>query len=382
MDSSVKTAIETFHGQLRQAREAQQRGELAQALTTLTQAREGLAALPAEVDEVREATGAAWAEQALLAQRMQDARASRNAFDEALRLFGGLPMDAAEGRYRLQLATTLVNCSVLLARERMLEDAVARLDEALGHLDALPASQAKIAMTLRMGALQNRGSFELEAQQPEAAVATMERALALGNTLLDDGQGQWLPQVLDLHLRLSHLLRQLKRNADSLKLAERASRLAEAHRAVDAQGGARMFVAAQLQLVDGYFVEGRFAQAETELFKAVDATEDLQAMLVGTGFYLSLLRREDAALEAGDLPRDEVEESLQELVARLERAGTPGDLMEIVRARQALMVQEDATSAKAVMTRWVGQQVQAQSVLAQLLQQLASDLEYRGVRPE
>ena len=62
---------------------------------------------------------------------------------------------------------------------------------------------------------------------------------------------------------------------------------------------------------------GRYADAEDSLFEVVDDDpDDSAAVDQGISFYQRLLAREDADLEAGGLPRDEVRTALAELLRR------------------------------------------------------------------
>jgi tetratricopeptide (TPR) repeat protein len=62
---------------------------------------------------------------------------------------------------------------------------------------------------------------------------------------------------------------------------------------------------------------GRYADAEDQLFEAIDAMpDDTRPIDTGILFYQRLLAMDDDALEAGDLPRDEVKTGLAELLRR------------------------------------------------------------------
>ncbi len=65
---------------------------------------------------------------------------------------------------------------------------------------------------------------------------------------------------------------------------------------------------------------GEFAKAENELFALLDAEPGNNAMVeFGVAFYKRLQAHSDAALEAGGLPRAEVEEGLKEIRQRAKR---------------------------------------------------------------
>ncbi len=66
-----------------------------------------------------------------------------------------------------------------------------------------------------------------------------------------------------------------------------------------------------------YFEDtGQYAEAENVLFELIESSAAPQALIAeGVAFYEWLLEQNDADLEAGNLPRDEVNESLARLLA-------------------------------------------------------------------
>jgi hypothetical protein len=210
----------------------------------------------------------------------------------------------------------------------------------------------------------------------ELAESAFRRIVEAGEQKLAAGDTQWLGPVVSASQQLANVLRQLGRSAEGLPHAERAARWAEAALESNPQAAMRMFVGTQLTLVDLNFATDQFAQAETHLFRAVDATDDPQAIIIGTGFYLALLRYDDERLARGDLPRDEVEESLHELIERFKGMNAAQELVEVIQARRAVMRSRTLTPAAPLMEKYRDKQLPAQSALAQLLQQLVSDLKW------
>jgi len=73
----------------------------------------------------------------------------------------------------------------------------------------------------------------------------------------------------------------------------------------------------QAMLMQHYERTGEFAKAEDALFALLEAdSQNLAPVEFGVAFYRRLLTQSDAALSAGNLPRTEVEQGLQELEAR------------------------------------------------------------------
>jgi hypothetical protein len=83
----------------------------------------------------------------------------------------------------------------------------------------------------------------------------------------------------------------------------------------------------QAALMQHYERVGEFAKAEDALFAMIETEPSHDGLgEFGLQFYERLLRQPDATLEAGNLPRDEVQASMAELKARLDRsagAATP-----------------------------------------------------------
>ncbi len=425
--AQIEETLVTVRGGMKDIRDLLQQNKMSDALTRIDELTATLAELGEDENpEVKEARGALMTEEGMLRQRMGDPRTALTRLKDAVALFDELPLDEKEGRYRLQLTTALVNLAVLFARERMHTEALARLSTAAEHLAKLPAQQAAAAKTLEMGVVQNRAAVEMDTRKWAEAAKTLTRSIELGTELLLDGQLQWMNQVFDAVGRnvavhnqlgtgkqameeaesvfrrilefgeqkiqagdttwlgtvvsaaqqLANVLRQLERASEALPFAERAARWAEAALSSNPQVGLRMFVGTQMTLVDINFATDQFAQAETHLFRAVDATEDLQAIILGTGFYVALMRYDDERLAKGDLPRDEVEESLQELIERLKGMNAPAELVEVIEVRSKVVATRTVGPAQALMTKYKDKQIPAQSALAQLLQQLMADLKW------
>lgn len=72
----------------------------------------------------------------------------------------------------------------------------------------------------------------------------------------------------------------------------------------------------QLLLLQHYELTGRYGKAEDMLYELMKSQDDVHYMLEqGRAFYLRLLGKGDAELANGNLPRNEVEEGLNNLVS-------------------------------------------------------------------
>src|SRR5690554_3025941 len=83
-----------------------------------------------------------------------------------------------------------------------------------------------------------------------------------------------------------------------------------------------VYIVSQINLISFSEELGEFADAEDGLWKAVEvAGNDPQILRRGLEFYEKLRKQSDARLEAGNLPRDEVDEGYAEILERIEAIG-------------------------------------------------------------
>jgi tetratricopeptide (TPR) repeat protein len=103
----------------------------------------------------------------------------------------------------------------------------------------------------------------------------------------------------------------LAARSDDLLDAELAGDLVQRTSGTPLDSGQRLALARVLESL------GRYADAEDAIFEAIDdLPEDAALVDAGIAFYQRLLALEDADLETGGLPRDEVRSSLAELLRR------------------------------------------------------------------
>src|SRR6266516_330025 len=124
--------------------------------------------------------------------------------------------------------------------------------------------------------------------------------------------------------RVSSVLEVVKSEADvhtqAGYLAGRSDELLDTGLAgdlVERTGGMALSPSQRLALARVLESLGRYADAEDALFEAIDALPaDTGLVDAGIAFYQRLLALQDADLETGGLPRDEVKSSLAELLRR------------------------------------------------------------------
>lgn len=361
---------------VRTARGHAQEKRAQKALETLNEARVLVLAQESQTAEIVEAYGAIETELALLLQQLNDARSALQHYMEAEAAFRKLPIEEPTQRVRLQLATTLVNMTGLLARERMLQLGLEKSSEAVMLLRDVSGPAAEGSRVLLMGALQNRAALLIESKQHVDAERNLAEALEVGASAIASGMGEIIPQMIETTGRVCQLRRMLNRTAESLPLAERAARWAQMAWEAGAPMGPRLYVATQFQLVDVNFGMERFAQAEDHLWKAVDTAKDLQSVVMATGFYFALMRLDDATLEAGNLPREEVLVASSEALVRAEAGGCPADLLEMLASRSQLLNGAGASEAERLLALYSGADAQMSANIRAMLPLLKSDVEW------
>lgn len=373
----MKEALAELQKSIQTARKNAAAGKIKEGIALARQAVTLADGLEGDEPIVAEARGAAYAELGLLLQRGGDATRALEAYQQAEQAVRTLPYEDGKPHYRLLVATTVINLAGLYTKQRMLEAAEEKIGAAMDLLDSAkeagPATQV-----LMVGALQNRAALEMEQKRMDAAEKSLSQALEIGEGLVSQAP-QLLPQLVEVSGRLAAVLRSRQRADDAVNVAEKAARWAEAAYEAGSPIGVPLYVSTQLQLVDANFAAKRYAQGEDHLWKAVDTAPGPQTLLVGAGFYCSLLRMEDATLEDGDLPRPEVIDALDELLDRMKRANPPAELLDLVSARRAALVSGDPSEGRSLLER-LGNG--GSPVIQQLKKALASDLTFAESRME
>ncbi|MCA9518775.1 MAG: hypothetical protein KC635_27760 [Myxococcales bacterium] len=211
----------------------------------------------------------------------------------------------------LHLAIAHLNLSATYGQMKRPDDALRENGAALEALGALDDRQNGF---LRMASLQSRGVILRQLARKEQAVAAYDEAIALGDRL--DLAGQAEAQELLTELRLTAALARNDLGAVGLarEHAQRAASEAWARAEAGQQRAVPQYLNAQMNLVAFSEAAGDFAAAEDALFRVLKLVgPEPRVVAHGRAMYQRLLALDDDALEAGNLPRDEVEDSLAEL---------------------------------------------------------------------
>jgi hypothetical protein len=122
--------------------------------------------------------------------------------------------------------------------------------------------------------------------------------------------------------QLSVLLFNEERFDDALAWGRKAEALSEAAYQAIGEQALPIYVTSQINLISYYEKASQFADAEDCLFKALEVVGNNPQLLArGKAFYEQCRKQADNRLEAGNLPREEVEEGYAEILDRIEEIG-------------------------------------------------------------
>lgn len=223
-------------------------------------------------------------------------------------------------RRTLHLAIAHLNLSATYGQMKRGDDA---LRENGAALEALSAEGDGGDGFLRMASLQSRGVILRQLGRGAQSVAAYDEAIALGEHLDLAGQPEAEELLTELRLTAAIAKSDLGAVAEARDYARRAA--AEAWGRVEAgqQRAVPQYLNAQMNLVSFSELAGDFAAAEDALFRVLKLVGPEPRVLAhGRAMYGRLLALDDATLETGNLPRDEVEDSLAEL-EKLSAAAAP-----------------------------------------------------------
>ncbi len=316
MDAKEReTRLNGVTGMLQQAIRAAEKGDWATAKTHIDEAETTFLALPEERDPKWLGLAAALAEgRGQLALRGGKTEEALPHLEDGIRLrkeeatAGGTPPP-------LSIAVALVNLTGAYHRLGQADKALEYNRQARETLATIDLPHARIFFT---AATEARANLLSQLNRHEESAAAFAEAMTLAEQLA----AQQLPGVATLRTEILVAAARGAARAGQFDLAvEHCAKAAdvswerfEANPQTDREAMSH-FVAAQMNLVGFAEVAGRYAAAEDALFKVVRLIgPDPRVIERGLRFYETLKTLDDAKLEAGNLPRDEVEESHQQLL--------------------------------------------------------------------
>lgn len=325
MDATEReTQLAAVTQTLQNAIKAAEKGEWDGAKAYIDAAETAFQALPDEPDPRRIGLAAAIAEgRGQLALRAQQTEEAIPFLENAIRLrreeavTGGNPPP-------LSIAVGFVNLTGAFHRLGQLDKALAcnlHARAELGPID-LPPARLFLAAALEAG-----GNLLSQLDRHVESLATFRDGLILAERLLQaklPGAEHLRTEILIAAARAAF---RFERPQDAINFCQRAADLAWERFEQDQNANRdsiQHFIAAQMNILAFAEKAGKFSVGEDSLFKVLRLVgPDPRVIERGIAFYEELKKLDDAALEAGNLPREEVEESLQQLLDMAAKAQPP-----------------------------------------------------------
>lgn len=238
--------------------------------------------------------------------------------DRVVALRGKLE-DAGHGDQQTQLGITHMNLAHAHAADKDLDKAEGLARRAIARLEAADEVMATFFL---VGAQQLLGTLLKAKDAPGPALDALLRAVEVARKLPEDAPehiGGALVQAL-VNTSLAYFERGMHPQAvaHGEEAAQRAQALVERS---STPGPLELYLSAQMNLITFHQAAGSFSKGEDALFRVLDVVPGQPEVIArGVAFFEALLELSDETLEAGDLPRDEIEDSLSELRAMAEEA--------------------------------------------------------------
>jgi tetratricopeptide (TPR) repeat protein len=256
-----------------------------------------------------------FSELAMIATRTSDTATALSNYRKAMEAADTLA-ERGEHLVRMERGTILVNVGGIHAATGRVEDGVEASLLAVTLFDEL-GDEPNVPL-MRTFALYHLGACYLGQGSLEEGAKTLHRAAADGRVLAEAGESDVEPILVEI---LTHLARALANTLDAQGAwtigAEATQRAMALYEASGQDENLAQYLQSELDVVSYAELAGRFDDAEDSFFKVLDLAGDNPDVISrGMKFYDSLLSHSDDELVAGGLPREEVEESRRELLAR------------------------------------------------------------------
>lgn len=226
--------------------------------------------------------------------------------------------------FRANAAATNINLAGLLAGAGQMEEAKAANRRAITLTGALLADgeDSDHARLLAFGARQNYSMIVARDGGWDEAASAMRDSLELLDTVVAAGNKPVIAQAAQGCQQLSVLAFQNERYDEALTWGLEAETLSERAYAELGEQALPIYVTSEINLISFHEKQGSFAESENSLHKALEVVGNHPQLLArGKAFYEECRKQADSRLEKGDLPRDEVEDGLADMLERIEEIG-------------------------------------------------------------
>ncbi|MEM1347367.1 MAG: DUF6483 family protein [Myxococcota bacterium] len=257
----------------------------------------------------------------VLRQRAGDHEGAQEFHSEAARMCEALLEAGVD--FRGNSAATHLNLASVAATTEDFDTATDAAEIARSHVDVLlGAEDPRSAYPMGAATYQTLASLRVQAERFEDAAALMNEALSLTEKAVAADNPSLLAQTAQGCQQLSVLFFNMERFEDALRWGHEAERLSEEAFEKLGEDIVPVYVVSQINLISYNEQMGAFAEAEDSLFKALELVgNDPRLLERGKVLYENLRKQADKRLEQGGLPREEVQESYEEILSRIEEIG-------------------------------------------------------------
>jgi len=215
----------------------------------------------------------------------------------------------------LSLSIGLVNLTGACHRLGRFDDALRYNGMAIERLRPIDMPPARIFLA---AAIEGRGNLLSQLNRHPEAMAALYESGALAAQLAATGIPGGPQLLTEIFVAHSRAAAKAGDPVEAIRLSQSAADVAWDRFEKNPQGDREAishFVAAQMNLLGFAEMCGRYAQGEDALFKVLRLVgPDPRVLARGKAYYEALKKLDDDKLEAGNLPRDEVEESYAQVL--------------------------------------------------------------------
>lgn len=298
------------------------------AAAALTEAAVILDMAPKESDDLDRLRAQIFNEMGVVHQRRGDLANAKQFHHQAAVLCAKVVEAATVPDFRGNAAATHLNlANICMAIE---DQASAReaAEKAQALVDLLLAEEKEPVNPLFAGVYHTLSAIYGKAGEWEPADEKIARAVELARKAEESGNTDLLPQVAQGCQQVSVLAFQAKDYERAVKWGREAEELSKAAFDKIGQDTLPIYIVSQINLISYYEQTASYADAEDALWNALEVVgNDPRLLKRGKDFYELCRKQADARLDAGGLPREEVEEGYQDILDRItEIGGLPAEI--------------------------------------------------------
>ena len=307
---------------LQQGSQALREGNLDLARMALTESAIVLDMAPEDTQAVRKLRAQAFNELGVVHQRGNDIQTARTFHEQAARLCRHIVEEDRDEAFRGNSAATHLNLANLCAALGDMDQAREALVYSQETVDHLLESGEDTINTMASAIYMTKASMHASQEEFEEADAAMTRGIEISREVIDGGNKTLYVQATQGCQQLSVQFFQSDEFDKALKWGRVAEELSEEAFEELGQEVVSIYIVSQINLISYNEKLFRFADAEDSFGKAIDLVgNDPRLLKRGKDFYEFCRKQSDERLQAGGLPRDEVEDGYADVLERIEEIG-------------------------------------------------------------